>query len=249
MSGLIRWVQRESAQPITKKRRNMPVREQPQLYTPTHKGLRSRLFRTSMKAGTTDWSDEASFNAFCDEFVSLVANIRHHHALEGKFYHPLLAARVPGGAEKLDEEHHIVDHQLDNLVAHLDGMKGQSAGFEKRRESGLEFYLAFNRFIAFFINHIDDEEEHVQRTLWDLCTGEELATAQTTLIASQAAEQVVENLEMMVAASNLDDLTDLYTGIKASVPPQIFENVACKLAERILSADDWSKLKSRLGIG
>ena len=77
------------------------VKERPELYTPIHKGIRSRLFKTSIKAGRIDYADQETVSGFHDEFMSLVANIRRHHALEEEFYHPLLADRVPGGAEKL----------------------------------------------------------------------------------------------------------------------------------------------------
>ncbi len=83
----------------------MAAKEQPETYTPIHKGLRSRLFKTSIQAGKIEYTDEASLNTLYDEFNSLVASIRIHHTMEENFIHPLLADRVPGGAEKLEEEH------------------------------------------------------------------------------------------------------------------------------------------------
>lgn len=223
------------------------AKERPELYTAIHKGIRSRLFKTSVKAGRVDYTDQETVRGFHDEFMSTVANIRHHHTLEEKFYHPLLSERVPGGAEKLLEEHHIVDHLLDNLVMHLEGIISKSADFEKRGELGLEFYLAFNRFIAFFLTHINEEEEHIQPTLWDLCTFEELDTAEMTLIASQKPEEAKENLEMILSSANLDDLADLLGRAKAHVPPEVAQGVF-RLAEGILNSRDWAALKSRIGI-
>jgi len=223
------------------------AKKRPELYTPIHKGIRSRLFKTAMNAGRIDYTDQEAVRGFHDEFMSVVANIRHHHTMEEKFYHPLLAERVPGGAEKLLEDHHIVDHMLDNLVTHLEGIISKSADFEKRGELGQEFYMAFNRFVAFFMTHIDEEEEHIQPTLWDLCTFEELDTAEMTLIASQKPEEAKENLEMILSSANLDDLADLLGRAKAHVPPEMAQAVF-QLAEGILSARDWAALKSRIGI-
>ena len=223
------------------------AKKRPELYTPIHKGIRSRLFKTSMKAGRIDYTDQETVRGFRDEFISVVANIRHHHTLEEKFYHPLLSERVPGGDEKLLEDHHMVDHMLDNLVTHLEGIISKSADFKKHGELGQEFYMAFNRFVAFFMTHIDEEEEHIQPTLWDLCTFEELDTAEMTLIASQKPEEARENLEMILTSANLHDLADLLGRAKADVPPEMVQAVF-QLAESILDARDWAALKSRIGI-
>jgi len=223
------------------------VKEQPETYTPIHKGLRSRLFKTSIEAGKIDYADEASLSTLYDEFNSLVASIRLHHIMEENFIHPLLADRVPGGAEKLEEDHHIVDHLMDNLVAHLDRIRSKPTKFEKRRELTLEFYLAFNRFIAFFLNHIDVEEEHIRPTLWRLCTVEEVAAAVTKLLASQKPEEGFQNMAMMLSAANTDDLAGLITHAKAALPPEAIQ-AGLQLAESVLSANDWAALKSRIGI-
>ena len=223
------------------------VQEQTEIYTPIHKGLRSRLFKTSIQAGKMNYTDEASLNSLYDEFNSLVESIRHHHGMEENFIHPLLSDRVPGGAEKLDEEHQTVEHLLNNLVAYLDRIRSESAKFEKRQELGLEFYLAFNRFIAFFLTHLDEEEEHVRLTLWNLCTNEELTTAVIKLLASQKPEEGLKNLEMMLNAANSDDLAGLITHAKAALPPEAIQ-AGLQLAESILSAQDWAALKAKVGI-
>ena len=223
------------------------VNGRPATYTPIHKGLRSKLFEVSVKAGRIDYADQAALNGFYDEFASLVASIRQHHTMEEKFYHPLLADSVPGGAEKLEEEHEVVEHLMNNLLAYLDRIKSKSAKFEKRRELGREFYLAFNRFIAFFLNHIDGEEEHYEPTLNNLCTVEELENAQASLLRSQKPEEGLQNLQMILAAANVDDLAELIAEARAALPPEMIQG-GFQLAESILSAQDLAALKAKVGV-
>ena len=199
------------------------AKEQPEIYTPIHKGLRSRLFEVSVKAGKMDYANRAALNGFYDEFGSLVENIRGHHTMEEKFYHPLLAERVPGGAEKLEEEHQTVEHLMNNLVAHLDRIRSKSAKFEKRKELGLEFYLAFNRFIAFFLGHIDAEEEHYEPTLRKLCTIEELDNAEIALVASQKPEEGLGNWQMMLSGANADELANVVSRARIALPPEVIQ--------------------------
>ena len=222
------------------------VKEQPETYTPIHKGLRSRLFKASIQAGKMDCTDEAALSELYDEFNSLVASIRIHHTMEENFIHPLLADRVPGGAEKLEEDHHVVDHLMDNLVAHLDRIRSKPTKFEKRRELTLEFYLAFNRFIAFFLNHIDVEEEHIRPTMWRLCTVEEVTAAVVKLLASQKPEEGMQNMKMMLSAANPDDLAGIITHAKAALPPEAIQ-AGFQLAESMLSARDFAALKAKMG--
>ena len=200
-----------------------------------------------MKAGAMDYADQASLDTLWDEIRALTANIRLHHIHEDRFIHPLLSSRVPGGDRKLQRQHEEVDRQLEDLLAHLDGIRSRDAAFEKSRQLGLEFYLALNRFIALFLEHIDEEEEHIQPTLWNLCTTEELVTAWRTIMASKTREEAMEDLGMIFSAANLEEITGLLTKFKAVAPPAAFQEV-CKSAEHILSAPDWSTVVSRIGI-
>jgi hemerythrin-like domain-containing protein len=226
----------------------MPEALRFEIYTTIHKGWRNRLFQMSVKAGKLNFNDKALLDAFHGELKSMVAGIRlHHHGMEEKYIHPILSAKVPGGTERLDVQHRVVDRMLDNLLAHFDGMRANKADFRKRRELGLEFYLAFNRFIAFFLRHIDEEEERIQPTLWNLCTFEELETAWRGIIASQSPQEATENLGMILSSADLDELANLLTFAKTSLPTEQFQ-LGSAYAKSILDPHDWSTLKDRLGV-
>ena len=224
----------------------MSTEARSELYTTIHKGWRMRLSQISLKAGKLDYADRANVDAFHGELKSMVTGIRHHHETEETYIHPLLSAVMPGGAEKLDEDHRKVDRLLDNLLVHFDGMRIKAADFERREELGLEFYLAFNRFNAFFLSHIDEEEEHVQPALWNLCTAEELETCRRGIFASQKPEEALENLGMMLSSVNLDEIVNLITFAKSSVSPDVFK-LGLDFTQSVLDPHDWSVLKPRLG--
>lgn len=220
---------------------------QPDIYTLIHKGYRGRLFKMSMTAGTLDYTDQTALDAFDDEVKAMDAYIRLHAWHEERFVHPLLSARMPGGADKLEAEHRVIDHMLDGLSAHYESLKAEDAPVERLQALGLEFYRALNRFIAFFIVHIDEEEEHAQPTLWSLCTDEELFAAWGQIVASQTPEQATESLEMLIPAANQEELANLFAAAREGAPPPVFQS-ATTIAERLLSVKDWEALKARLGM-
>ena len=219
-----------------------------EIYTTIHKGWRNRLFQMSTKAGKTDYTDQVSLGTLYSGLQSIVAGIRlHHHSMEEQFIHPLLSARMPGGVERLDKQHRHVDHLLDNLLLHVDAMRNQAAGFEKRRELGLEFYLAFNRLISFFLIHIDQEEEQIQPALWNLCTAEELEAAWRAILNNQTPQEAMENLGMILSSADVDEVGNLLAFAQASLPPERFD-LGSKYARSVLNDHDWSMLKDRLGV-
>lgn len=59
---------------------------------------------------------------------------------------------------------------------------------------------------ALFWNHLDREEEQTQPTLWRLYTDEELAKPFNQLLAAQSHEEAQANLELIFAASNVNDI-------------------------------------------
>jgi len=215
------------------------------LYTLVHKGLRAQLSMVSIKAGTVDFADQVALDAFLNECKLLGVQMRLHHDWEERAIHPLLADEVPGCAEHLEEEHRAAQHRFDSLITHLEKTRKQPQA-EKQRALGLEFYLALNRFIAFFWQHLNEEEERVQPALWNLSTTKELMEVAQTAF-NVKPEQVKANLVMVIAAVNIEELTSLFISMKGSTPAAAFQN-AVNLAERILNAQDWETLKSRISI-
>jgi hemerythrin-like domain-containing protein len=224
------------------------VSNQIDLYVDIHKGQRSRFFKIAMRAGTLDYDDQSSLEKLLDEISSFREHMRLHADMEEKYIHPLLSEMVPGGARKLEEDHHIINQRFDDLVAHLDRIRSKSGDHEKRRELVLEFYRAWNRFIAYYFMHIDAEEEQVMPTLWKLYTNEELAATFRTILASQKPEELKESFEMMLPAMNLYERVDMLNQGRSTMPPAAFQ-AFLKLAENLLSPDNWKALKSKLGIG
>ena len=217
------------------------------LYAGIHKGQRRRFFNIGFQVGTLDCTDQKSLDKLYDELNSFREHMRLHAHLEEKFIHTMLSQRVPGGARQLEEDHRVMHQKFDDLITHFDGIRAKPADFEKRRELTLEFYRAWNRFIAFYFMHINREEEKVMPTLWKLCTNEELADTFKMIMANQKQEEVVENLEMMLPAMNLQERAEMLGAGRAMMPPEAYQGFL-KLAQRILEPNDWTNLKTKLGV-
>lgn len=98
-----------------------------EIYTPIHKGLRRGLSLLAIKAGKLDCENHEALHALVDGIRTHAALVDLHHTLEERFIHPMLDAKVPGGAEILEEEHRVVAHLLDNLIAYAARWKESSS--------------------------------------------------------------------------------------------------------------------------
>jgi hypothetical protein len=173
--------------------------------------------------------------------------MRLHASLEEKFIHTVLSQRVPGGARQLEEDHRVMRQEFDDLIAHFDGIRAKPVDFEKRGELALEFYRAWSRFMAFYFMHIDREEEQIMPVLWKLCTVEELAETHKLMITSQKREELVEDFEMILPNANLQERVEILGTVQVTMPPEAYQEFL-KLAERILEPNDWTTLKTKLGL-
>ncbi len=217
------------------------------LYAGVHKGQRGRMSSISMKAGAMDYNDKASLDGTYNELIAFQEHMRLHASLEEKFIHPVLSERVPGGARILEEEHQLMHQQLAEIVAQFDGIRSKANESGMRSELVLEFYRAWNRFISFYLGHINREEEDVQPTLWKICTDKELAETLKAILAGQTPEEAKYSLQMMLPAMNLYERAELLNAAKMSMPPPAFQGVL-RLIELALNPDDWKTLKTKVGI-
>jgi len=199
----------------------------------------------SKAAGTLDINNQEALTSLENEIISFREHMFLHASHEEKFIHPLLSEKVPGGANKLNEDHRIMHQQFDAIIACFEEMKKKPTDFEKLQDLAQEFYLAWNRFTSFYLSHIDYEEEHAMPTLRKLCTYDELSEARGKILGGQDPKSMMYSLEMILPALSPNErFLVLSQGLK-NVPPEASQG-ALKIAEHVLSPEDWLSLKKML---
>ncbi len=193
-----------------------------------------------------DYTDNKALDTLSKELHSFRNHMQLHAHLEEMFVHTILSQRVPSGAIELEEEHRRMRQEFDNLITHFDGIRVKPE-FERRGELVLEFYRAWNRFIAFYFMHINREEEQVMPVLWKLCTVEELAEAHKLMITSQKQEELAEDFDMVLPNANLQERIEILGQLRVLAPPDTYQEFL-RLAEHLLASNDWTILKSRIGL-
>lgn len=221
------------------------MQSQIDFYTGPHKGQRAEFSKISKAAGALNISDQKAISSLKEELNLCREEMYTHVRLEEKFVHPLLSQRVPGGADKLNEDHKIVHKQLDELLACFEEIKKKPADFEKVEELSLEFYRAWSRFTAFYLKHIDYEEENVMPSLWKLCTNDELLETFKKILADQTPKELINAIKIMLPALNRKERVMIVSAGRAATSPEAFQ-AALKIVEQVLTAEEFTSLKTAL---
>ncbi len=210
-----------------------------------HKGQRLMFSTISTAAGTLDLGNQEALTSLENDIVAFREHMFLHASHEERFIHPLLSERIPGGANKLNEDHKDMHRQFDEIVGCFGEMKKKPLDFEKLQEVAQELYLAWNRFMAFYLTHINYEEEHAMPELRKLCTYDELASVRGKILGGQDPKSMMYSLAMILPAlSPTERFIVLSQGLKTA-PPEMFQG-ALKIAEHVLSSEDWLSLKRML---
>ncbi len=214
-------------------------------YGPAHKGHRTALFKIASDAGRADYTDQKNVENIKTQLAIVDKNIRGHATWEEKSLHPLLVRKVPLAAEKIEEEHKKIHHELDVMAKFLDELIALPSTFEKRGQVGQEFYLAFNRFLMMYLDHIGYEEEQILPLMWNLSTMQEIVTTLAGFQPPPSPEELRQGMEMMTAAINIEDLTQIMMAVKTSAPPQVAQ-LWLTTAEKYFTPEAMAKLKARI---
>jgi iron-sulfur cluster repair protein YtfE (RIC family) len=179
-----------------------------ELYKNIHKGQRLEMFRISESAGRAEQNDPEGLARLSSRIAALRNEMRNHARIEETYVHPILAQRVPGGSRKLEQDHVVMHRQLDDMVAMAEMMIQGSSPPTESKALFHELYLAWNRYVAFYLEHIDVEEEQAQAELWRLCSDEELKGIFDRIIGSEAPDVLAFDLGLMLPAMGRGDRVD-----------------------------------------
>lgn len=202
------------------------------LYTAVHKGQRFHLFQLGSEIGTTDFADTDAAADIAHRVRRMIAHLRDHARNEETYIHPLYR-EIEGAAENIEREHHELENELDELGRTLDGERWD------------ELYSRYARFLASYLLHLDQEEALQKNVLWKHCDDQTLLAVFRRFKAERSPSDSMADLELMLPALNTTELTHMFTGMKASAPPQAFQ-AACDLAARIMEPRRWRQVSGKL---
>lgn len=193
-------------------------------YSGIHKGLRRLLFAMAARMGAADYGNSAEVAALQAEWEFLAEHMRRHSLNEDRFMHPLLLRHVPVDFAQMEAEHHDLEPELERLEASVRALSTIAEPAE-RLAAGKALYRAFNRFVAGYLVHIDEEEDQVLPRLWAVCPDAELEAMMAEFKASVPPEVMAGNLEMLMPALAPHEQVGMLQMLKAGAPPEAFERL------------------------
>jgi hypothetical protein len=213
------------------------------MYTPIHKGLRNLLYTTALRAGATDWNDEAGLAGLAGQINLLLYTLRLHVRNEETYVHPLLADRLVGVHKTLEAAHREQEDLLDDLEAFL--KNAQTTDPARRTQLGLECYRVLNRFIALYLPHLDDEEARVMLTINEAFTLDEILVVYYEILRNQSEHDLFDDLDMMLPVMTDDEVIELLQSGPAWMSPEMMEKAAQRAGD-VLGSERWQRIMEHL---
>jgi hypothetical protein len=212
------------------------------LYLDIHKGIRAELFAVTLTAGRIDPGCDADLDALAAHVASVAQLLNEHAEHEDAHIDPVLQARFPTFAERINADHAILDARVDGLRERAADLR---TGSDRRhRVHGL--YMELASFTSAYLDHQDFEERVVMPAV-DAALGiEGVAAIHGAIIAGIPPEEMARSLAVMLPAMNVDDRTELLGGMQANAPAEAFE-ATWSLATSVLAPADVAALATRLG--
>ena len=213
-------------------------------YTATHKGHRRRLYTFAGRVGTVDFADPDMVDEIGAELQHIKRMLLAHADHESQIIHPFLKKKFPNEADFLEDEHGELQTNFIELEAYYDDITADPCDMMQCRLFGREFYRALQRFIARYLDHMD-EEERTMIHLWQSCAKEELRGVVAKLRSSMTAEQERVELSDILPALTSFERVKLYRVLRLGSDNQRYQD-AWSLAESMLEAEELQNLKAAL---
>ena len=213
------------------------------LYRDIHKGIRSELFAITTTAGSVDPADRHGRLALADHVASMGDVLVSHAAHEDAFIEPALLEHLPELAERIDADHHVLEARYAWLTELA--MDAADATGTDRRRLGHLLYLESSGFTSAYLAHQVVEERLVMPALERALGVDAVLGIHGAIISSIPPDEMARSLAFMIPAMNLDDRTEMLTGMRMSAPPEAFDGVL-GLARSVLDPGDFGALAGRL---
>lgn len=218
----------------------------PDLFTQIHKAIRWMLYDVANRLQTADFSDRAAATAVLERLERLLGLLHEHSVHEETSYFPPLQAAEREVVHLMTEEHQEAGRKIASVrgaVAAVLPLAGTEAGLEP----AARLNRTFNHFMAYYLRHMNHEEETALPAMWRTFTDEQLLAMRTAVLSSIEPGRYAEWLRWMLPSLNDPELIGMFRGLKAGSPPEAVRSAA-GIAEQALAPERWSALRRILEV-
>ncbi len=166
------------------------------LYKFIHTTIRGQLADFLIEAGKADYSDINQVSKLLESILKIQSFLTGHAAREDAFIQPMLQANAFSNMMALQKEHEHSNDALTNLVADLRTFKEEHSAINKLAQDkrGYQFYLNLAKFIAFYFDHMNTEEQEIMPFIRSVLTPDEIVAIYMASVASVSDKEVVDTI-------------------------------------------------------
>jgi hemerythrin-like domain-containing protein len=216
------------------------------LFTTVHKAIRALIYDLSMMLQTADFTDERARNACLAALEHFLELLHEHAGYEDRTVFAATRKFEPEIIDRLEDEHHQIGTHLDQVHHSIDRVKAATTD-QDRIDAGAALNRSVNQFIAFYLGHLAHEEDTVLPATFKYFTDEELTGMRAEVQKTTTPARFAEWMRWMYPSVNINELTEMFRGLKAHAPPPFYEAMS-QVAHMSLGELRWRDLRLRAGL-
>ena len=223
------------------------MKQRVDLFTPVHKAIRAILFELGKELQSTNMSDNGERDAMLTKLTHLLELLEEHARHEDEIIFPPIEKACPGLTTESVEEHLAYDakvnqiHKLVNAIRTADDMN-------ERLHFTRQLRHQFADFIAFYLMHMNHEEEAMLEASIEHLTPQELIDIRLKVQLDTPPARYDEWLHWMLPALDLTELVPLFKQVKVGAPESVYTKFK-QIGKHSIDQHRWSKLVKLAEVG
>lgn len=211
------------------------------LFTGIHKAIRSMIYETGSILQSADFCDSHEEQATLKILCNNLKKLKSHGEHENNNIFNRLNEYEHETANIFFTEHNLIDRKYDELTALIREMLESPP--EHKYDYGIKINIGFNNFAAYYLTHMNKEEEIAIPSTQKCFNDEELIEMRMNIQKSIPPDIYQEWMQYMLPAMNNSELKLLFAAIKSSTPPEVFSSLS-GIAEGLIGSERWEKIVS-----
>lgn len=209
-----------------------------------HKGLKAMLYHTAMSIQHNDFMDELSTGHVIDQVQKVLWLFDGHAHTEDSMVFPLIQSVAPHIVKDFEAQHEV-DHQLGAEVENcLDSLMACTSR-SGRYEAGMALKNAFERFLAFNLEHMIKEETQVAPAIWANYSDEDLHLLTAKIVQSIPQDKNELYTDWMLIGNSNKEVIEWLGNVKVTAPSFVYEGLYNR-AQQLLPISRWQIIEAAM---